>query len=1151
MTPLVEAMRVCLPIPGVPVATPPPAVRSESGARTRFSLSPALSREIELLSECEQVPPFRTLLAAFTVLLHRYSGEHDILIWSPLDVARGGIDAATAMFGTRSAFMPPLSSDPTFRELLAYVGGRSTDATRNRDASMEVMAQARLARARQHPGVHVAFAVRNTRCEDHPFADPLSASGGDRQAADFALSVSIEQGADGLNATVQHDTTFFDQSTVARMWGHYETLLHAVVRDPRQRVSTMRLLTTGERRQLAVWNDTAAAYPETCIQRLFEQQVERTPYAVAAMFGGDQLTYRELNIRANQLARHLRAGGVGPETIVGISVQRSLDMLVGLLGILKAGAGYVPIDPAYPPAHLASIVEDSGAPVILTQRRLVDRLPAGPRVIRLDADRHLFEREDPHNPPAVGTPDSMAYVMYTSGSTGRPKGVVGLHRGAVNRFAWMWNAYPFAAGEVCCQKTSLNFVDSVSEIFVPLLKGVPIVILPDEVVKDPPRLVDTLAEWKVTRLVLVPSLLRDVLEVDGDLQQRLASLRICVSSGEALSNTLCGLFRERLPNAILLNLYGSTEVAADVTAYAIDGREPGLATIPIGRPIANTQIYLLDSHLQRVALGVPGELFVAGAGLARGYLNRPDITAERFIQAPWSADPKDRLYRTGDRARFLPDGNIEFLGRLDHQVKSRGFRVELGEVESVLAQHPSLRQAVVVARQEAAAGTRLVAYVVPRERPTPPLADLRTFCKSRLPEHMVPSAFVPLDGLPLTPSGKIDRRALPEPDRVRRPFGQAFVAPRTPVEERLAAIWRELLGLKQVGAHDDFFELGGHSLLAARLFTEIEKVFGRRLAVGTIVSAPTIAQIAGLLMRREEPAPWSPLVELQADGFLPPLFLIHGIGGEVLSFTTLAHHLAPDQPVYGIRARGSDDLQEPLTDIESMAAEYLAAIRSVAPEGPYYLAGYSSGGTLALEMAQQLRAQGEVVALLAMIDSEAPESYPGERQWRVGHLPAFVANVARWAVQDDFFRSGPRFMLANIRSKMRMVRAKLMPAKRQQAPPDIRDVLRVWQFPEKHRPFLEAHHRALTNYKPKPYPGPVTLLRAGTMPLFSPPDNDLGWSRLASGRLEIKVIPGAHDNILTEPRVSELAEQLRTCLRESTAMIPDVAKMLGVVAVMM
>ena len=438
-------------------------------------------------------------------------------------------------------------------------------------------------------------------------------------------------------------------------------------------------------------------------------------------------------------------------------------------------------------------------------------------------------------------------------------------------------------------------------------------------------------------------------------------------------------------------------------------------------------------------------------------MNRPDLTAERFIPDPFSDLPDARLFRTGDRARWLPDGTIEFLGRVDHQVKIRGFRVEIGEVEAALSAHPALRQAVVVAREDREGDTRLFAYVVPIDTSAPP-AGLRNFCLERLPDYMVPSGFVPLESLPLTPSGKVDRRGLPAPDPARFiGAGRSVVAPRTPTENQLVALWEDALGLKGIGVSDDFFMLGGHSLLAVQLMTQIERVFGRRLAVSTLCEAPTIERLAETLASPDDSRPWSPLIDLQPRGTNRPFFLVHGIGGEVMSFSTLAQCLAPDQPVYGVRAKGSDGAQEPLRDVESMAACYLAAIRAVAPEGPYLIGGYSSGAIVALEMAQQLRSEGEEVALLAMIDGEAPESgNPADRR-TLRHLTAYLGNLASWTVDDDFFRSSPLDKFARVRSKARLFRAKVRSlASRGKTELDIRDVLGVWRFPDRHRAFLKA-----------------------------------------------------------------------------------------------
>jgi amino acid adenylation domain-containing protein len=881
----------------------------------------------------------------------------------------------------------------------------------------------------------------------------------------------------------------------------------------------------------------------TCIHHLFETRADATPSATAFLFDRQRLTYEQLNRRANQLARHLQALGAARGTLVGVCLDRSLDIGVALLGILKAGAAYVPLDPGYPPPHLALMLEDSGAAIVLTHERLAGRLPRVEHAICIDRDDAQFDHLDAGNLPQTTTGADPAYVIYTSGTTGRPKGVVGLHRGAVNRFAWMWRAYPFASDDVCCHKTSLNFVDSLSEIFVPLLQGVATVIVPDDAAKDPRRLVDVLAAASVTRLVLVPSLLRDILALD-EVGDRLRRLRLCVSSGEALSVELCRRFYERVPNAVLLNLYGSTEVSADVTVFDTRRLPADARTVPLGRPIDNTDLYIVDETLRRVPVGLAGELCVSGVGLARGYLNLPELTAERFVRNPFSTAPDARMFRTGDRVRYLPDSTIEFLGRLDQQVKIRGFRVELGDVEAAIATHPDVAQAVVVAREEDGYDVRLIAFVVPKNARTESMAYVRSFCRERLPEHMVPWAVVALPSLPLTSSGKIDRRALPATERAWPvPIGGSFVAPRTAIEAQLATIWQETLDIARVGVTDDFFDLGGHSLLAARLTAQIDKAFGRQLPVSALASAPTIEQLAALLSQPEDASPWSPLVALQPHGALRPFFLVHGIGGEVVSFTALARRLAPDQPVYGIRAKGSDGVEQALPDVESMASFYIDSVRTIAPQGPYLLGGYSSGGTVILEMARQLRAKGERVALLAMIDCEAPPE-GSAHEWTARNVAAYVRNLASWIIDDDFFRSPAADKLARLRSKARLALARARTlASSEAGSADIRDVLGVWRVSDRHRAFLATHAHALATYEPRACDEPITLLRARTQRLGALLPRDLGWGRLAAGGLDIRIVSGAHDNILTEPRVALLASYLKVRLDAAHA---AAAKSIGV-----
>jgi amino acid adenylation domain-containing protein len=608
------------------------------------------------------------------------------------------------------------------------------------------------------------------------------------------------------------------------------------------------------------------------MHHIFETQAARTPDAVAVLCGDTSLTYHELNCRANQVAHYVQTLGVGPEGLVGLCIERSLAMGIGLLGILKAGAAYIPLDPTYPPERLAGMLKDAQPAVVLTQEHLVANLPAhDAHVVCLDAHWSAIAQYRDDNPVSGATANNAAYVLYTSGSTGDPKGVLGTHRATLNVLAWLWQTFPFASHDVCCQKTSLSFTDSIQELLGPLLMGVRTVLIPDAVLQDLPRFVQTLAMHRVTRLLLVPSLLRALLNTYSDLQERLPSLTLWFSGGEALPGALWQRFQQSLPHSRLINLYGASETSADTTWYDTSLAPQALANVPIGRPIANTQVYVLDVHLQPVPIGVPGELYAGGASLTRGYHQRPDLTAERFVPHPFSHKPGARLYKTGDRVRYRADGNLDSLGRLDHQVKLRGIRIELGEIEAALAQHPGVRDAVVMAHEEASGASHLVAYVVPAQEPGPASSELRRSLAKRLPPAMVPTTFVLLATLPLTPSGKVDRRALPVPGSAAPPLDDLYVAPRTPIEQQVAALWGHLLGRARIGTHDNFFALGGHSLLAMQLLARVREAIHAEVSLFHFFETPTVAGMAAVIaaagrtQSRQLPA----IVPVPRHGILP------------------------------------------------------------------------------------------------------------------------------------------------------------------------------------------------------------------------------------------------------------------------------------------
>ncbi len=676
----------------------------------------------------------------------------------------------------------------------------------------------------------------------------------DRGTSQFDLKLSMTDQGSGLTGWLEYNTDLFGAATISRMSGHFQTLLEGIVANPEQKISALPLLTTAERQQLLVgWNEPHSYFEDICIHQLFEAQVKQTPEAVAVAFENQQLTYQELNHRANQLAHYLQAIGVKPETLVGICLERSVELVVGVLGILKAGGAYVPLDEAYPQERLEFMLEDAQVPVLLTQQQLLEKLPRQTgHVICLDLDLEEISWESEENPASRSTAENLAYVIYTSGSTGRPKGVQISHRAMLNFLTAMGQQLDITERDVLLAITTLSFDIAGLELFLPLSVGARTVLVSREASSDGSQLLEQLSGANPTLMQATPATWQLLLEAGWQGSNHLKIL----CGGEALPSQLAKQLQER--GAALWNLYGPTEATIWSAIYKVDSNDESPA---IGRPIANTEIYILDRHLQPVPVGVPGELHIGGAGLARGYLNRLELTAEKFIPHPFSDDPCARLYKTGDLARYRPDGNIEFLGRLDYQVKIRGFRIELGEIETVLGQHPAVCQALVVAREDQPGDKRLVAYLVPNQPSPPSVRELRDFLQEKLPTYMVPAAFVILDALPLTPNGKVDRRTLPPPDTARPELGEAWVPPRTPTEESLVAIWAEVLGLEQVSIHDNFFELGGHSLLATQVISRVRDVLQLDLPVRTLFEMPTIAGLA----ERIETICWVGVQELEIN----------------------------------------------------------------------------------------------------------------------------------------------------------------------------------------------------------------------------------------------------------------------------------------------
>jgi len=847
----------------LPTDKPRPVVLSPAGANQSLGFSKQLTEGLKLLSQREGVTLFMTLLAAFKTLLYRYAGQEDIVVGTPVtNRARQELEPVIGFFTNTLVLRTDMSGNPSFLELLGRVKEVCLGAYAHQDLPFEkLVEELRPERSLSHAAlVQVMFqllsnpAAAGEEEQELEEEETVAADEQDELSVVPATVISeigidlFESNGDGLVGRIEYSTDLFEHTTIRRMIRHFEMLLEAIVADPAQRLSELQLMTEAERRRLLFeWNSTARDFPaHQCLHQLFEAEAERVPEAAAIIYEQERLSYRELNVRANRVAHYLRRLGVGPEVSVAVCLERSVEAIVAVLGILKAGGVCVALDPDYPEQRLSFMLKDSSATVLLTRKDLLPELSEQTvRVVCLESEWETISGESGENPQSEVMAENLSFVIYTSGSTGQSKGVTLNHRGLVNRILWGQENYRLTTDDRVLQYFSYCFDFATWELFTALAAGAGLVLARPGGQQDASYLVRLMADEKVTTLGCVPSML-DLL-LDEPLIKQCGSLRKVLCGGEALPVELQERFLERLPHAELQNTYGPTEASIDVTSWVCRS-EAEQQLVPLGHPVANTELYVLDPYLQPVPVGVPGELYIGGAGLARGYLNRPQLTAEKFIPNPFSQLPGTRLYRTGDLTRYRTDGAIEFLGRLDQQVKIRGFRVEPGEIESALGHHPSVREAVVVARGGVADAKRLVAYFV-ADRNGPSLngeaqSELRGFLRERLPEYMIPSAFVQLDAWPLTPNGKLNRRALPEPAEAHFGSEANYVAPQTAMEQTIAGIWQELFGMGQISVDSNFFDLGGHSLIMVRVHSRLREALRREIPLIDLFRYPTISSLA-------------------------------------------------------------------------------------------------------------------------------------------------------------------------------------------------------------------------------------------------------------------------------------------------------------------
>lgn len=1102
-----------IPVLNLPTDRPRPATQSFCGAMYPLSLPPALVEEVRSMSQHQSATLFMAMVAAFYVVLRRYTGQDDIILGTlTTSRRRPEVEKLLGYFVNPVVLRVNLSGNPSFRQLLARVRDVVLEAISHDEVPFEYLVKD------LHPSRDVSrnplFQVMISLEPPMPALEGWSMTQFDvaSGASKFDLYLDLDDRENGIIGPITYNPDLFDRETIGRLVEHWQTVLQAAAADPGRPIAELPILTKPEREHLLQsGNGMRTQYTAFTMTQLFEEQVARTPDALAVQDDNSQLTYRELNSRANQLARHLQTLGVESEELVGICTDRSLDMLIAPLAVLKAGGAYVPLDASYPKERLAQMLRDSGARVLLTQQALLGKLPDGaPQLVFVDEGERVRSEQDDDNLASRVKPEALAYVIYTSGSTGIPKGVEVAHRSLANLLMSMRDRPGITERDTFLSVTTLSFDIAALELFLPLICGARMVIASSATAQNGQLLLQRLKSCAATMMQGTPATWRMLVDAgwQGDPQIKV----LC--GGEALSRDLADDLLKR--SSSVWNLYGPTETTIWSAASQL---QIGEAPVDIGEPIANTTLHVLDASGELLPIGVPGELHIGGSGLARGYRNLPELTREKFSADRLSSETGARLYKTGDLVRRISGDRLQFLGRLDDQVKVRGFRIELGEVGTALRRHPAIREAAVDAQTDSVGEKHLVAYLVPRSLPAPAVDDLRAFLEDKLPAYMMPAKFVFLNALPLTPNGKLDRRALPFPSTIAKSV-PAFVSPQNPTEKKLCDVWEAVLDVRPIGITQNFFDLGGHSLLVARMIARIEGVFGRRFSLVDVFQAPTIEQMAKLLTRSIDPVP-SGIVEIQPRGTKPPLLWVRG--GPLL--LPLTQRLGTDQPVLGIylTTQEAAELPQPCT-VEQIAGLFVRKIKKLQPVGPYYLGGLCIDGVLAYEMARQLREQHEEIALLAMVDA---------------HNPLFY---------NDFSEEG-RFLIMRRRvayhlgkiAKLKWKNLGAYVSERWDGVNRRMDRLK-WEIAyHLHRNQSQGGivdldyivHPAANFYQPGFYAGPVSFFQSTDWPRSKYWDFQLGWRNLVRGSLNVYRIPGGHKSTFYEANVEVLASRLKQCLERA------------------